>query len=241
MDEPILRTVNLTKSFHLGQTIYAVQDVNLVVDQGEFVAIMGPSGSGKSTLLSLLGGLDRPQSGDVILSGQRYSALSESGLARIRRNQVGFVFQFFNLIAHLTALENVVLPMRFGRMGRRAMLSRANHLLDTVGLSNRKNHKPLELSGGEQQRVAIARALANEPAIILADEPTGNLDSKTSQEIGEVFHRLNEENGQTFVVVTHDASLTKWAHRTIRMLDGQIDQIHQGGLIAQDAGDAQGG
>jgi putative ABC transport system ATP-binding protein len=213
----------------------------MVVDKGEFVAIMGPSGSGKSTLLSLLGGLDRPQSGDVLLSGQRYSTLSEGGLARIRRYQVGFVFQFFNLIAHLTALENVVLPMRFGKMSRRAMLARADHLLETVGLSHRKNHKPLELSGGEQQRVAIARALANEPAIILADEPTGNLDSKTSREIGEVFHRLNEENGQTFVVVTHDASLTKWAHRTIWMLDGQIEKIEQGGLVNQDLGDAQGG
>ena len=173
MDQPILRTVNLRKSFFLGQTIYAVNDVNLEVDQGEFVVIMGPSGSGKSTLLSLLGGLDRPQSGDVILDGERYSKLSENGLARIRRNKVGFVFQFFNLIPPLTALENVMLPMRFGKLTKRQMEDRARELLETVGLGARKNHKPPELSGGEQQRVAIARALANEPAVVLADEPTG--------------------------------------------------------------------
>lgn len=229
MDEPILRTVNLRKSFFLGQTIYAVDDVNMLVDRGEFVVIMGPSGSGKSTLLSLLGGLDRPQSGDVILAGERYSRLSENGLARIRRNKVGFVFQFFNLIPHLTALENVMLPMRFGSMSRQDMDSRAKELLGIVGLGARLHHKPLELSGGEQQRVAIARALANNPDIVLADEPTGNLDSKTSHEIGEIFHSLNEK-GQTFVVVSHDPSLRRWAHRVINMLDGQIDEIYGGGM-----------
>lgn len=230
LNEPILRTVNLKKSFHLGQTIYAVNDVNLIVDQGEFVVVMGPSGSGKSTLLGLLGGLDRPQSGDVILDGQRYSALSEGGLARIRRNRVGFVFQFFNLIAHFTALENVMLPMRFGGAGKKAMTDRASELLEEVGLGERKNHKPLELSGGEQQRVAIARALANRPSIVLADEPTGNLDRKTSSEIGAIFHKLNREAGQTFVVVSHDPSLTKWAHRVVEMQDGRIDSIVDGGL-----------
>ncbi|HHY45491.1 MAG TPA: ABC transporter ATP-binding protein [Firmicutes bacterium] len=230
MDQPILRTVNLRKSFFLGQTIYAVNDVNLQVDQGEFVVIMGPSGSGKSTLLALLGGLDRPQSGDVILSGERYSKLSENGLARIRRNKVGFVFQFFNLIPHLTALENVMLPMRFGGKTKRQMEDRAKELLDIVGLSARKDHKPLELSGGEQQRVAIARALANEPDVVLADEPTGNLDRKTSSEIGEIFHNLNSDNGQTFIVVSHDPSLTKYAHRVVNMLDGQIVEITGGGM-----------
>jgi putative ABC transport system ATP-binding protein len=230
LDEPILRTVNLKKSFHLGQTIYAVDDVNLVVDRGEFVVMMGPSGSGKSTLLGLMGGLDRPQSGDVILDGQRYSKLSESGLARIRRNKVGFVFQFFNLIAHFTALENVMLPMRFGGMSKKAMKERAEELLVQVGLGQRLHHKPLELSGGEQQRVAIARALANRPSIVLADEPTGNLDSKTSMEIGEIFHKLNQAEGQTFVVVSHDQSLSKWAHRVVDMLDGQIAGITDGGI-----------
>ena len=233
MDEPILRTVNLKKSFHLGQTIYAVNDVNLVVDRGEFIVLMGPSGSGKSTLLGLLGGLDRPQSGDVILDGQRYSQLSESGLARIRRNKVGFVFQFFNLIAHFTALENVMLPMRFGGMSKKAMTERARELLVQVGLGQRQDHKPLELSGGEQQRVAIARALANQPAIVLADEPTGNLDSKTSSEIGEIFHRLNVERGQTFVVVSHDPSITRWAHRVVEMLDGRITRIYDGGMARE--------
>jgi putative ABC transport system ATP-binding protein len=228
--EPILRTVNLRKSFFLGQTIYAVNNINMMVDQGEFVAIMGPSGSGKSTLLSLLGGLDRPQSGDVILAGERYSKLSENGLARIRRNKVGFVFQFFNLIPHLTALENVMLPMRFGRMSRQDMDARARELLGIVGLGARLRHRPLELSGGEQQRVAIARALANNPDVVLADEPTGNLDSKTSHEIGEIFHKLNREKGQTFVVVTHDASLVQWSRRVINMLDGQIDEIRGGGM-----------
>ena len=214
----------------MGQTIYAVNDVNLQVDQGEFVVIMGPSGSGKSTLLALLGGLDRPQSGDVILGGERYSKLSENGLAKIRRNKVGFVFQFFNLIPHLTALENVMLPMRFGTLSKRQMEDRARDLLSIVGLSGRQQHKPMELSGGEQQRVAIARALANEPDIVLADEPTGNLDSKTSQEIGEIFHNLNREKGQTFVVVSHDPSLSKWAHRVIHVLDGRIAEITGGGM-----------
>ena len=214
----------------MGQTIYAVNDVNLQVDQGEFVVIMGPSGSGKSTLLALLGGLDRPQSGDVILGGERYSKLSENGLAKIRRNKVGFVFQFFNQIPHLTALENVMLPMRFGTLSKRQMEDRARDLLSIVGLSGRQQHKPMELSGGEQQRVAIARALANEPDIVLADEPTGNLDSKTSQEIGEIFHNLNREKGQTFVVVSHDPSLSKWAHRVIHVLDGRIAEITGGGM-----------
>jgi putative ABC transport system ATP-binding protein len=191
---------------------------------------MGPSGSGKSTLLALLGGLDRPQSGDVILGGERYSKLSENGLAKIRRNKVGFVFQFFNLIPHLTALENVMLPMRFGTLSKRQMEDRARDLLSIVGLSGRQQHKPMELSGGEQQRVAIARALANEPDIVLADEPTGNLDSKTSQEIGEIFHNLNREKGQTFVVVSHDPSLSKWAHRVIHVLDGRIAEITGGGM-----------
>jgi len=222
--------VNLCKSFFLGQTIYAVLDVNLQVDQGEFVVIMGPSGSGKSTLLSLLGGLDLPQSGEVILGDQRYSKLSEDGLARIRRRKVGFVFQFFNLIPHLTALENVVLPMRFGALSGSRMRERAEELLTMVGLGERLGHKPQELSGGEQQRVAIARALANDPDIILADEPTGNLDSKTSAEIGEIFHRLNKDKGQTFIVVSHDPSLSKWAHRVIHVLDGRISQVTGGGM-----------
>ncbi len=229
MDSPILRTVNLRKSFFLGRTIYAVNDVNIAVDKGEFLVLMGPSGSGKSTLLSLLGGLDRPDSGDVILDGQRYKSLSESGLAKVRRHNVGFVFQFFNLISHLSAFENVVLPMRFGNLSRREMDDRASYLLESVGLADRMKHKPLELSGGEQQRVAIARALANNPSVVLADEPTGNLDSKTSGEIGDIFRRLNEENGQTFIVVSHDPVIKTWSHRVLQMLDGEVVGSEAGG------------
>ncbi len=225
LDEPILRAVNLNKAFFMGEAIYAVNNVSLTVGKGEFVAIVGPSGSGKSTLLSLLGGLDRPISGDVILDGQRYSKLSENGLALLRRRHLGFVFQFFNLIPHLSALENVALPMRFNRLARTAVTARAQELLETVGLGSRLRHLPLQLSGGEQQRVAIARALANNPAVVLADEPTGNLDSKTREEMASLFEKLNREQGQTFVVVTHDEGLTGCAHRVIHMRDGQIEKI----------------
>jgi ABC-type lipoprotein export system ATPase subunit len=218
-----------------------VQNVNMVVDKGEFVAIMGPSGSGKSTLLSLLGGLDRPQSGDVLLSGQRYSTLSEGGLARIRRYQVGFVFQFFNLIAHLTALENVVLPMRFGKMSRRAMLARADHLLETVGLSHRKNHKPLELSGGEQQRSPLQGLWPTNRPSYWRMSPQATLTPRHPGEIGEVFHRLNEENGQTFVVVTHDASLRKWRTGPFGCWMDRSKRLNRAGSLTKIWGDAQGG
>jgi len=227
--EPILRTVNLSKSYFLGETIYAVNDVSLAIEPKEFVVIVGPSGCGKTTLLSLLGGLDRPNSGEVLLEGQSYSGLSENGLAQLRRNHIGFVFQFFNLISHLSAMENVMLPMRFGRQPRRVIRDRAGELLDMVGLSQRANHLPLQMSGGEQQRVAIARALANSPAVILADEPTGNLDSKTKTEMAELFLRLNEDFAQTFVVVSHDEGFSRYAHRVIHMQDGQLAKVEAGG------------
>jgi len=227
--EPILRTVNLSKSYFLGETIYAVNDVSLAIEPKEFVVIVGPSGCGKTTLLSLLGGLDRPNSGEVLLEGQSYSRLSENGLAQLRRNHIGFVFQFFNLISHLSAMENVMLPMRFGRQPRRVIRDRAGELLDMVGLSQRANHLPLQMSGGEQQRVAIARALANSPAVILADEPTGNLDSKTKTEMAELFLRLNEDFAQTFVVVSHDEGFSRYAHRVIHMQDGQLAKVEAGG------------
>jgi len=220
--EPILRIVNLNKAFFMGETIYAVSDVNVDIFPGEFVVIMGPSGSGKSTLLSLMGGLDRPISGDVILDGQRFSKLNENGLAILRRKSVGFVFQFFNLVMHLTALENVMLPLRFTGRNPGVVRERARELLAMVGLEARADHLPTQLSGGEQQRVAIARALANEPSVILADEPTGNLDSKTSSQVAELFCRFNQELGQTFVVVSHDKSLADYAHRTLYMYDGQL-------------------
>ena len=227
--EPILRTVNLTKSYFLGETIYAVNDVSLAIEPKEFVVIVGPSGCGKTTLLSLLGGLDRPNSGEVLLRGQRYSRLSENGLAQLRRNHIGFVFQFFNLISHLSAMENVMLPMRFGRQPRRVIRDRAGELLGMVGLSQRASHLPLQMSGGEQQRVAIARALANSPAVILADEPTGNLDSKTKTEMAQLFLRLNEDFQQTFVVVSHDEGFSRYAHRVMHMQDGQVAKVEAGG------------
>lgn len=222
VNNTLLEMVNLHKAFHLGETIYAVNDVNATIERGSLNIIVGPSGSGKSTLLSLLGGLDRPMSGDVILENQSYKALNEDGLAMLRRRKMGYVFQFFNLIPHLTALENVMLPMQFTSLPRKQARERALGLMDKVGLSKRANHLPLQLSGGEQQRVAIARALANQPAMVLADEPTGNLDSKTRDGIVELFKRLNEEDGQTFVMITHDENMLKHAHCVFHMLDGRL-------------------
>lgn len=223
--QPVLWTANLNKTFFLGKTIYAVNDASIAVNRGEFAAVVGPSGCGKSTLLSLLGGLDRPISGDVVLEGQRYSELSENQLALLRRRKIGFVFQFFNLISHLTALENVMLPLRFAGGPARIARQRAERLLGLVGLAERKSHLPLQMSGGEQQRVAIARALANDPALVFADEPTGNLDTKTSDEMAQLFLRLNRERGQTFVVVSHDEKIAELAETVFHMRDGRIVDI----------------
>lgn len=222
MSEIILETINLNKAFSLGETIYAVNNVNIQIMTGSMNVIVGPSGSGKSTLLSLLGGLDRPMSGDILLQGQSYRALNEDKLALLRRHKLGYVFQFFNLIPHLTALENVMLPLQFVNMPNKAAKERGLQLLERVGLSKRSQHLPLQLSGGEQQRVAIARALANSPAIILADEPTGNLDTKTRDGIVALFQELNQQEGQTFVMVTHDPSLAEFADKVISMQDGAV-------------------
>lgn len=222
MSNELLRTVNLFKAFHLGETIYAVNDVNISLTAGTLNVIVGPSGSGKSTLLSLLGGLDRPISGDVVLNGESYAALSEDGLAMLRRRKLGYVFQFFNLIPHLTALENVMLPMQLIGISPKAAKERASMLMEKVGLVKRMRHLPLQLSGGEQQRVAIARALANKPALILADEPTGNLDTHNRDEIVSLFKQLNEEDGQTFVMITHDPSMRQHAHQVFQMVDGKV-------------------
>lgn len=221
MTKVIMRTERLNKAFSMGETIYAVSDVSLSIPAGKITAIVGPSGCGKSTLLSLLGGLDRPMSGDIFLENQSYRSLSEDGLALLRRRKLGYVFQFFNLIPHLTALENVMLPMSFIGVRRNDAKVRAADLLERVGLSKRLSHVPLQLSGGEQQRVAIARALANSPALILADEPTGNLDSKSRNDVLNLFETFNQENGQTFVLITHDDSVAAIAQKTIRMADGQ--------------------
>ena len=222
MKETIMETVNLNKAFSLGETIYAVNNVNISIKAGSMNVIVGPSGSGKSTLLSLLGGLDRPMSGDILLEGESYRALSEDKLALLRRHKLGYVFQFFNLIPHLTALENVMLPMQFVNLPSRQARERGLSLLERVGLEKRSSHLPLQLSGGEQQRVAIARALANEPAIILADEPTGNLDTKNRDSIVKLFEELNEQEKQTFVMVTHDPHLAQFSDQVITMEDGKV-------------------
>lgn len=222
MSNVILETVNLNKAFSLGETIYAVNNVNIQIMAGSMNVIVGPSGSGKSTLLSLLGGLDRPMSGDILLEGQSYRELNEDKLALLRRHKLGYVFQFFNLIPHLTALENVMLPLQFVNMPNKAAKQRGLELLERVGLEKRSHHLPLQLSGGEQQRVAIARALANRPAIILADEPTGNLDTKTRDGIVALFQELNQQEGQTFIMVTHDPSLAEFANKVISMQDGVV-------------------
>lgn len=222
MNDAIMWTERVNKAFSLGETIYAVSDVSVAIPRGKITAIVGPSGSGKSTLLSLLGGLDRPMSGDVFLEGQSYRALSEDGLAMLRRKKLGYVFQFFNLIPHLSALENVALPMSFVGTPKRKAHERAAELLDRVGLGKRMDHLPLQMSGGEQQRVAVARSLANSPALILADEPTGNLDSKSRGGVLDLFRQFNEEEGQSFVLITHDEKVAAIAHKVILMNDGKV-------------------
>ncbi len=219
---PVLSCHELTKFYPVGDGLFALTNVELEVQKGQFVVITGPSGSGKSTLLNILGGIDRPTHGEVILNGRKYSRMSEDDLAVLRRTEVGMVFQFFNLLPELTAAENVGFPMRLLGWKDREITERLSYLLGAVGLDGRANHYPVELSGGEQQRVAIARALAAKPAVILADEPTGNLDSARSQEIMGLFARFNKEDGQTFVVVTHEAAFLDYADVVVRLVDGEI-------------------
>jgi len=219
---PVLQTINLQKTYMLGKIpVEALRGVDLKVEKGDFLAILGPSGSGKSTLLSLIGVLDKPTEGKVFIEGVDASTLSDNQLADLRRS-IGFVFQFFNLIPRLTARGNVELTMAILGLGKAERRKGAEELLETVGLKERMNHKPAELSGGERQRVAIARALANNPKFLLMDEPTGNIDSKTANEIIELVKRLNEEKGVTTIVVTHDQNTALQAKRRVRMLDGLI-------------------
>lgn len=219
----ILKIEELFKSYSLGKLdVPVLYDINLSVDAGEFAAIMGPSGSGKSTLMNLIGCLDRPTSGKITIGGEDISLLSETDLARIRGERVGFVFQTFNLISRLTALKNVELPMVYQDIPRGERLKRAAKLLEVLGLKDRADHKPPELSGGQRQRVAIARALVNEPDILLADEPTGNLDSKTGLEIMQIFNKLHSE-GRTIIMVTHDLALAENCDRIIRLKDGRVE------------------
>lgn len=223
MISPIMRAVNLTKTYHVNELVWAVRNLYLDVFAGDFVVLAGPSGSGKSTLLHLLAGLDRPIYGDVVVEGQRYSRLDEDGLARLRRSKLGFVYQFFNLISYLSAEDNVALPLQFAGLRQGAARRRAAELLSVVGMAQRRSHLPSQLSGGEQQRVAIARAMANEPDFLLADEPTGNLDSARAGGIAEVFAHLNRDLGKTVIVVSHSDLFHGYANRVLGMLDGRLD------------------
>jgi len=215
--------VDIQKIYPMGAgvEVTALAGISLTIDEGQYSAIMGPSGSGKSTLLNLIGCLDRPTSGRYILGGQDVSNLSDAELSEVRGRRIGFVFQSFNLIPQLTALDNIEVPLFYRGMHRHERRRRSRELADRVGLGHRARHKPMELSGGEQQRVAIARALANDPLIILADEPTGNLDSRTGQEILALFDDLTAR-GRTVVVVTHDESIGRRAHRIVRVADGKV-------------------
>ncbi len=231
-----IQATGLNRTFQMGQTrVQALAGLDLSVEAGSFWALMGPSGSGKSTLLYLMGGLDRPTAGTIVVDGQTLTALDENALAVYRRRTVGFVFQSFNLVPSLSALENVAFPMRFARVPRRERFQRAQALLQRVGLADRMYHKPTELSGGQQQRVAIARSLVNEPSLILADEPTGNLDSSSGHSIMQLLAELHA-GGRTVVVVTHDPRMANYATDTVHMLDGRIveESEYQAALVAGD-------
>ena len=223
MENPVIQIRNMTKVFHLGggNDVHALRGVSLDIYPGEMVAIMGPSGSGKSTLMNMIGCLDSPTSGEYHLDGLMVSSLVDDELAMARNQKIGFIFQKYNLLPRANAIENVELPMRYSE-NTDDMTGRAKEMLKLVGLEERMNHKPNELSGGQQQRVAVARALVNHPAIILADEPTGNLDSVAGQEVMDLLLKLNREKGTTIVIVTHDPGVASQAQRTIRLFDGKI-------------------
>ncbi|HUF67563.1 MAG TPA: ABC transporter ATP-binding protein [Longimicrobiales bacterium] len=225
----VIRTKGLTKDYVLGsETVHALRGVDLLVEPNEYVAIMGPSGSGKSTFMNLIGCLDTPSAGEYWLNGQPVSVLNDDELARIRNRDIGFVFQTFNLLPRATALHNVELPLIYGGVGSKERRKRAAEMLDRVGLGDRMDHRPSELSGGQRQRVAIARALINRPALLLADEPTGNLDSQTSYEIMNVLDRLHDD-GQTILLVTHEHDIAERAHRSVTLRDGVIsDDVRRG-------------
>lgn len=222
-NETVIQVENLVKTYHLGKvSIPALRGISFDVAKGEFLVVMGPSGSGKTTLLNLMGAIDKPTSGRISIGGTDVTTLGEGKLTKLRRHKIGFIFQFYNLIPALTALENVELPMLTAGVPRKIASERAFQLLETVGLAERGAHLPDELSGGEQQRVAIARALANKPSVILADEPTGDLDTKTGMEVVQVLYDTSKKENATVIVVTHDPMITKKADRILQMRDGNI-------------------
>ncbi len=229
MEKEVIRLVDITRHFKVGtEVVRALRGITLSIKKNEFVALMGPSGSGKSTLMNLLGCLDTPSSGQYFLNGQDVSKLDDNNLAEIRNKEIGFVFQTFNLLPRSTALENVMLPLIYAGFNKQKRIERAEEVLANVQLTDRMLHKPNELSGGQRQRVAVARALVNRPSIILADEPTGNLDSKTSIEIMGLLHDIHLA-GNTIIVVTHEEDIAQHAHRIIRLIDGMVasDEINK--------------
>lgn len=220
---PIIQVRDLSKIYKMGsETIYALRSITMDINKNEYVALMGPSGSGKSTLMNLLGCLDSPSSGSYILNDIDVSSMTDSDLAEVRNKQIGFVFQTFNLLPRLSALENVALPLVYAGISKKERLEKAAYVLEQVNLNDRMTHKPNELSGGQRQRVAIARALVNDPAIILADEPTGNLDSKTSIEIMNIFEHI-QNSGNTVIIVTHEPDIADFAKRVVKLKDGNIE------------------
>tara|TARA_B100000768_G_scaffold65555_1_gene63040 strand:- start:794 stop:1486 length:693 start_codon:yes stop_codon:yes gene_type:complete len=222
-NKAILQLRDIKRDFKLGaQTVHVLKGINLDIEKNQYLALMGPSGSGKSTLMNLLGCLDTPTYGSYKLNGTDVSSLNDNQLAEIRNKEIGFVFQTFNLLPRSTALDNVALPLVYAGMGKQERLERASEVLAQVGLADRMDHKPNQLSGGQRQRVAIARALVNRPALILADEPTGNLDSKTSLEIMKLFDDI-QAAGNTVILVTHEEDIAQYAKRIIRLVDGNID------------------
>ncbi|HWB17195.1 MAG TPA: ABC transporter ATP-binding protein [Vicinamibacterales bacterium] len=221
---PLIETVDLWKTYVMGaEEVHALRGVSIQIERGEYVAIMGPSGSGKSTLMNLIGCLDTPSKGSYLLNNKQVSAMNDDELAHIRNVEIGFVFQTFNLLPRATALHNVELPLIYAGVSSKERTTRANEALEKVELGNRKMHQPNQMSGGQRQRVAIARALVNNPSILLADEPTGNLDSKTGVEIMALFAKLHE-GGNTIVLVTHEPDVAAYAHRTIHIRDGQVEK-----------------
>ena len=239
LGEPLLVLTDVRKTYHVGEMdVPVLKGVSLVIKKGEMVALTGASGSGKSTLMNILGCLDRPTSGSFLFDGQEVGALSADGRALVRNKKIGFVFQSFNLLTRTSALDNVLMPLTYtaAHLSDGEAMKRAEEMLGLVGLGDRMDHHPAQLSGGQQQRVAIARSLINKPPMLLADEPTGNLDSKTSKEILAMFQRLNREEGITIIIVTHDKTVAEYAQRQIVMLDGLIESgnyLNDGSLTAQ--------